>query len=65
MSEDSGEESEDEEDQLCPDDPQRLKQQHQLVCQELLKTNVSFLLKHFIHQSVIRLMFLSCAPFRV
>lgn len=24
------------EDQLCPDDPERLKQQHQLVCGEAL-----------------------------
>ncbi|XP_073344217.1 LOW QUALITY PROTEIN: NACHT, LRR and PYD domains-containing protein 1-like [Pagrus major] len=39
VSEDSTEESEDEEDQLCPDDKQRLKQQHELVCRELLNTN--------------------------
>ena len=37
---------EDEEDQLCPDDPQRLKQQQQLVCPEALDSNVSFSLEH-------------------
>uniref|UniRef100_A0A8P4JUS7 NACHT, LRR and PYD domains-containing protein 12 n=1 Tax=Dicentrarchus labrax TaxID=13489 RepID=A0A8P4JUS7_DICLA len=38
VSEDSREESVDEEDQLCPDDPETLKQQ-QLVCGEALNTN--------------------------
>ncbi|XP_051249223.1 NACHT, LRR and PYD domains-containing protein 5-like isoform X4 [Dicentrarchus labrax] len=38
VSEDSREESVDEEDQLCPDDPETLKQQ-QLVCGEGLNTN--------------------------
>ncbi|XP_051241751.1 NACHT, LRR and PYD domains-containing protein 12 isoform X16 [Dicentrarchus labrax] len=39
VSEDSREESVDEEDQLCPDDPERLKQQQQPVCGEALNTN--------------------------
>ncbi|XP_030274940.1 NACHT, LRR and PYD domains-containing protein 3-like isoform X2 [Sparus aurata] len=33
------EESEDEEDQLCPDDPERSRQQHQLRCGDVLNKN--------------------------
>ncbi|KAL7373601.1 hypothetical protein ABVT39_010267 [Epinephelus coioides] len=49
VSEDRREDSVDEEDQLCPDDPERLKQQQQqqLVCEEDLNTNISFSLEQF------------------
>ena len=36
------EESEDKEDQPCPEDPERSRQQHQLLCGDVLNTNVSF-----------------------
>ncbi|XP_073323720.1 uncharacterized protein [Pagrus major] len=39
VSEDIREESEDEEDQPCPDDPERLNQRHQLLCGDTLNTN--------------------------
>lgn len=42
VSEDSREKSVDEEDQLCPDDPERLKQQQQPECGEALNTEVTF-----------------------
>ena len=42
VSGDMTEGSEDKEDQPSPDDPERLNQRHQLLCGDVLSTNVSF-----------------------
>lgn len=55
VSEDIREESEDEVDQSCPDDLERLNQQHPLLCGDVQNKNVSFPIFVFIHLSVIRL----------
>ena len=61
VSGDMTEGSEDKEDQPSPDDPERLNQRHQVLCGDVLSTNVSFPIFLFIylfiylHLSVIRL----------